>query len=144
MINANCYSLVRFLADFQFLKDFLETEVCQKFPVEWKRSAFFEFVRLWNMPAEGKLSQELNGKILQYIIIPCFSFSFENGEGDTLIGSPPAPDQDCENNVVSTFIIKIIDPEQPFATSDTVRILLLQFSCLLVDQVCKTPFFGRF
>ncbi len=123
----------RFVADFQFLKDFLENDVCGAFPVEWKRAAFFELVRLWNLP-ESNLSQELKGKILQYVIIPCFAKSFDNGEGDALIGSPPAPDQDCPDNVVSTFIAHLIDPENPFGTSDTVRILLLQFSCLLVDQ----------
>ena len=65
----------RFVADLQFLRDFLENEVCASYPVAWKRKAFFEFVKLWNMPesAPGALSQELKAKILQYIIIPCFS-----------------------------------------------------------------------
>ena len=113
--------------------------------MEWKRAAFFEFVRLWKTPvtdqaqttenASNKLiPQELKGKIMQYIIIPAFAFSFDKGDGDKLIGSPPAPDQGDAENVVSTFILDIIDPENPFGTSDTVRILLLQFSCLLVDQ----------
>ena len=61
------------------------------------------------------------------------TISFDAGEGDALIGSPPAPDQDNPENVVSTFINNIIDPDNPFGTSDAVRILLLQFSCLLVD-----------
>ena len=68
---------------------------------------------------------------LDQLIIP--SISFDAGEGDALIGSPPAPDQDNPENVVSTFINHIIDPDNPFGTSDAVRILLLQFSCLLVD-----------
>ena len=112
-------------------------QVCQQFTVDWKRSAFFEFVSLWNQNegAPGGLSQELKAKILQYVLVPCFSHSFESGDGDALIGSPPAPDQDRPENVVSTFINQIINPEQPFGTSDAVRILLLQFSCLLVDQV---------
>lgn len=38
-------------ADFQFFKEFLETEVCENYSVEWKRAAFFEFVRLWKLPA---------------------------------------------------------------------------------------------
>ena len=125
----------RFLTDFQFLKDFLETEVSQKFTVEWKRSAFFEFMSLWKLPeTESRLTQDLKAKILQYILIPCFSWSFEHGEGDKLIGSAPAPDDENNSNVVSAFIQNIIDPENPFGTSDNVRILLLQFSCLLVDQ----------
>jgi transformation/transcription domain-associated protein len=122
----------RFVADFQFLKDFLEHEVCSKFSVDWKRAAFFEFIRLWK--ADQHLSQDLKAKILQYIIIPAFANSFEQGHTDALIGSPPAPDQESEDNVVSSFITNIIETEASYPTSDTVRILLLQFSCLLVDE----------
>ena len=123
----------RYVADFQFLKDFLEKDVCEGYSVDWKRAAFFEFVRLWKA-GDDTLNQDLKAKILQYIIIPSFSYSFEKGDGEKLIGSPPAPDQDVAENVVSTFILEIIDPDNPFKTSDTVRILLLQFSCLLVDE----------
>ena len=126
----------RFVADFQFLKDFLEHEVTSKFSVEWKRAAFFEFIRLWKMPESG-LSQDLKAKILQYIIIPSFATSFERGETDAIIGSPPAPEIDSEDNVVSSFISNIIESgsdSYPACTSDSVRILLLQFSCLLVDE----------
>ena len=59
----------RFIADFQFLKDFLEKDVCESYPVEWKRAAFFEFVRLWKSP-EANLSQDLKAKILQVGISP--------------------------------------------------------------------------
>ena len=130
----------RFLTDFQFLKDFLETEVSQKYSVDWKRAAFFEFVRLWKiaeintMDESQGLTQDLKAKILQYILIPSFSWSFDHGEGERLIGSPPAPDIENDVNVVSSFILNIIDPDNPFGTSDNVRILILQFSCLLVDQ----------
>ena len=60
--------------------------------------------------------QELRGKILQYIIVPAFEYSFEHGgteAAEKLIGSPPAPDQDVAENVVSTFILDIIDPQVP-------------------------------
>ena len=73
-------------------------------------------------------------QILQYVLIPAFYNSFDQGEGDKLIGGPPAPDQDSEDNVISVFINRVIDPENPFGTSDAVRILLLQFSSLLVEQ----------
>ena len=65
----------RFIADFQFLKDFLEKEVCEKYTVEWKRAAFFEFVKLWKSPTVDQqqsgdnvsssktIPQELKGKI---------------------------------------------------------------------------------
>ena len=57
----------RFIADFQFLKDFLEKEVCETYPVEWKRAAFFEFVRIWKVPESNpnSLNQDLKAKILQ-------------------------------------------------------------------------------
>ena len=46
----------------------------------------------------------------------------------------PTPDQDNPRNTISAFIIKIINPENPFWTSDSVRILLMQLSSLLVEQ----------
>ena len=73
-------------------------------------------------------------QILQFILTPSFANSFDKGEGERLIGGTPAPDQDNPDNVISIFILKVIDPENPFGTSDAVRILLLQFSSLLVEQ----------
>ena len=89
----------RFVADFQFLKDFLEHEVCAKFSVQWKRSAFFEFIKLWKL-GDAALSQELKAKILQYIIIPAYANSFEKADTDLIIGGPPSPETDSDDNVV--------------------------------------------
>lgn len=73
-------------------------------------------------------------QIIQFILLPCFQQSFENNEGEKLIGGPAQPDQDNPDNIVSVFINKVIDPDNPFGNSDAVRILLLQFSSLLVEQ----------
>lgn len=70
----------------------------------------------------------------RFKMIPCFATSFERDEGEKLIGGPPSPDQEHPKNVISVFINSVIDPENPFGTSDAVRILLLQFSSLLVEQ----------
>ncbi|XP_027217728.2 transformation/transcription domain-associated protein isoform X2 [Penaeus vannamei] len=121
----------RFIPDFQFLRDFLEQTVAQTYTVDWKRSAFFQFVEVFE---DVSVPQELKAVILQYIIIPCLTVSLENGDGDRLIGYPPAPDQDHPDNVVSVFITRVINPDEPFVYSDAVRILLLQLSCLLVEQ----------
>ncbi|KAK7066693.1 hypothetical protein SK128_022508, partial [Halocaridina rubra] len=121
----------RFIPDFQFLRDFLEQTVAQTYSVEWKRSAFFQFVEVFE---DVSVPQELKARILQYIIIPCITVSLENGDGEILIGYPPAPDQDHHDNVVSVFITRVINPDEPFVYSDAVRILLLQFSCLLVEK----------
>uniref|UniRef100_T1JAK1 Transformation/transcription domain-associated protein n=1 Tax=Strigamia maritima TaxID=126957 RepID=T1JAK1_STRMM len=121
----------RFIPDFQFLKTFLEVTVAHSYSVEWKRMAFFKFVELFH---DQTFPQDLKAKILQYILIPSFALAFESGNGERLIGGPPAPDQDLPDNVISVFINKVINPEDPFGTSDAVRILLLQFSSLLVEQ----------
>ncbi|CAL1278798.1 unnamed protein product [Larinioides sclopetarius] len=121
----------RFIPDFDFLRDFLENTVANNYPVDWKRMAFFKFVELF---CDDSFPQDLKAKILQYILIPSFAVAFERGEGERLIGGPPAPDQDLNENVMSVFINKVIDSDNPFRTSDAVRILLLQFSCLLVEQ----------
>nr|XP_022312772.1 transformation/transcription domain-associated protein-like [Crassostrea virginica] len=73
-------------------------------------------------------------QILQHILISCFHHPFEKNEGEKLIGGPPTPDQDNPENITSAFITKIIDPENLFGISDSVRILLLQFSSLLMEQ----------
>lgn len=124
----------RTIPDFYFLKEFLEKTVGQSYGADWKRASFFKFVELFRNP---NLGQELKAKILQHIIIPGFSVSFERGEGELLIGTPPTPDQDNNESVVSVFINKVIDPDNPFGTSDAVRILLLQLSCLLVEQASQ-------
>ncbi|KAI4484537.1 hypothetical protein M0804_007103 [Polistes exclamans] len=131
LLRATCD---RFIPDFQFLRDFLEHTVAQEYTVEWKRSAFFRFVD--HFPTNS-LSQELKANVLQLIIIPCFAVSFERGEGTKLVGTAPMPYQDNPENVVSVFISKIIDPDNPFGTADCVRIFLLQFSCLLVEQASQ-------
>jgi len=131
LLRATCD---RFLPDFQFLRDFLENTVAQEYTVEWKRSAFFRFVE--HFPTNN-MSQELKANILQLIIIPCFAVSFERGEGTKLVGGAPMPYQDNPENVVSVFISKIIDPDNPFGSADCVRISLLQFSCLLVEQASQ-------
>ncbi|XP_025986851.1 transformation/transcription domain-associated protein [Solenopsis invicta] len=131
LLRATCD---RFVPDFQFLRDFLENTVAQEYTVEWKRSAFFRFVE--HFPTNN-MSQELKANVLQLIIIPCFAISFERGEGTKLVGGAPMPYQDNPENVVSVFISKIIDPDNPFGSADCVRISLLQFSCLLVEQASQ-------
>ncbi|KAI4454767.1 ataxia telangiectasia mutated atm -related [Holotrichia oblita] len=129
LLRATCD---RFIPDFQFLRDFLENTVAQNYTVEWKRSAFFRFVE--HFPSSSISQQELKAKVLQLILIPSFSVSFERGETNKLIGSLPAPYHDNPDNIVSVFINKLIDPDNPFPFADCVRISLLQFSCLLVEQ----------
>uniref|UniRef100_A0A6E8VNF8 FAT domain-containing protein n=1 Tax=Anopheles coluzzii TaxID=1518534 RepID=A0A6E8VNF8_ANOCL len=128
LLRALC---LRFVPDFQFMRDFLQNTVCQSYTVEWKRKAFFQFVEVFPSP---ELAQDLKAKILMMIIIPSFALSFEKGEGNKLVGAPPAPYQEDDSNVVSVFINKVIDPDKPFANEDCVRIALLQFASLLVEK----------
>ncbi|XP_030846194.1 transformation/transcription domain-associated protein [Strongylocentrotus purpuratus] len=121
----------RYLPNFQFFRTFLEETVAQGYSVEQKRHIFFKFVELFH---DKSFPQELKAKALQYVIIPMFAASFDKGEGDSLIGGPPNPGQDSPDNLVSVFISKVIDPENPYGTSDSVRILLLQFAALLVER----------
>lgn len=124
----------RYLCDFEFFKVFLDKTVIETYSIEWKRDAFAKFVNVFHDP---NYPQKLKAKILQYIIIPSFSHSFEKGLGEALLGGPPQPEKENPNNLIHMFINKVIDPicsDKKFIISDAVRILLLQFSCLLVDQ----------
>lgn len=81
------------------------------------------------------VSTELKVKILNSVIIPSFAVSFDKNEGDQLIGAPPNPYQEDENNIVSVFINKVIDPDKSMdEDEDPLRIALLQFACLLVER----------
>nr|XP_018903777.1 PREDICTED: transformation/transcription domain-associated protein isoform X3 [Bemisia tabaci] len=115
----------RFLPSFQKLHNFLETAVAQDYTVEWKRSAFFKFVELYQTP---NVCEELVAKILQFIIIPCFSVCFECGKGDQLILGSDG------HNIVSVFINDVIDIKESSKRADCVRTLVLQLACLLVEQ----------
>lgn len=121
----------RFLPDFGFLREALDGWAARGQTVDWKRASFFRFVKAFHDPA---FPQPLLAKVLQYVIVPAFGASFEKGEGEQLIGGPPQPERDSPDNVISVFINRVIDPENPFGTSDAVRILLLQFACLLVER----------
>ncbi|XP_053373271.1 transformation/transcription domain-associated protein-like isoform X1 [Mercenaria mercenaria] len=121
----------RHVPQYQFVKDFLDNTVAASYSVDWKRKAFFRFVEVFH---DASWNQILKAKIIQYVLLPCFQQSFESGDGEKLIGGPAQPDQDNPDNIVSVFINKVIDPENPFGNSDAVRILLLQFSSLLVEQ----------
>ncbi|KAG9509570.1 Transformation/transcription domain-associated protein, partial [Fragariocoptes setiger] len=120
----------RYLCDFEFLRVFLEKTVIETYSIEWKRKAFNQFVDIFPDP---NYSQELKAKILRYIILPMFSHSFDKGLGEALIGGPPQPDKDLPTNLISLFINKVIDVDNVHV-SDSVRIMLLQFSCLLMEQ----------
>lgn len=122
--------MYRFVCDFDFFRKYLEQTVCH-FNVEWKRQAFFKFKEIFR---DTNYPQELKAKVLQYIIIPMFATSFEKGETEQLIGGPPEPDEDSPNNLISIFINDIIILKSPFRISDSVRIFILQLSCLLLEQ----------
>ncbi|XP_017462467.1 PREDICTED: transcription-associated protein 1 [Rhagoletis zephyria] len=131
LLRALC---LHFIPDFHFLREFLQNTVAQSYTVHWKRKAFFHFVDKFNGTA---LSEDLKAKIITAVLIPCFVVSFDKGEGNKLIGAPPASYTDDENNVVSVFISKVFDPDKPYANEDAVRIALLQFACLLVERASQ-------
>ncbi|KAH8256520.1 hypothetical protein KR032_001949, partial [Drosophila birchii] len=129
LLKALCF---RFIPDVYFLRDFLQNTVAQSFTVTWKRNAFFYFVENFN---NNTLSEELKAKIITAVIIPCFTVSFDKGEGNKLIGAPPTPYQEDEKNIVSVFINKVFDPDKQY--DDAVRIALLQLACLLVERASQ-------
>lgn len=69
------------------------------------------------------------------IIIPSFAVSFDNGDGEELIGISGPSNLDEHHNIVNVFINKVIDPEKNMDDEhDALRIALLQFACLLVER----------
>ena len=46
-----------------------------------------------------------------------FSATFEEGKGDDLLGGAPDPEHDNDENIISVFINKVINPDKPFGSS---------------------------
>lgn len=127
---------MRFIPDFQFLRDFIQNKVCQTYNVDWMRNAFFLYVKFHK---DTMISVDLKVKILSMIIIPGFAICFDKGQGEELICSSAVSSsqqsQDEDDNIVSVFINKVIDPEKSIEDDDdALRIALLQFACLLVER----------
>ena len=80
-----------------------------------------------------RYNNRFKGDILKYILIPCIEHSFEANEHLALIGTSPEPELDSDSNIVSVFMSKIIDTENPSTQSDSVRIYLLQLSSVFVQ-----------
>lgn len=124
----------RYIPEFQFLRKFLEETVAQTYSIDWKRRAFFQFVEIFD---DENVTQDLKANILQYIIIPCFSTSLEKGDAQLLISNSTEPDFNSPDNIVCVFINRIMviaTEDKTNKYKDSLRILLLQLSCLLVDK----------
>ncbi len=106
--------LQRHINSFYFLTAYLETDVARGYTIPQKRKVFFSFVEVYS---SMDYPQELKAKILQYILIPMFAATFEEGKGDLLLGGPPDPEHDSDDNIISVFINKIVNPDKPFGST---------------------------
>lgn len=121
------------LSQFEFFRLYLNRQVATGYSIQIKRDIFFTFVQIFNDANLNSIyTQKLKSSILQYILIPCFTYSFDNGEHEAIIGEVPNPETDSPDNIISVFINNVIDPDHVY--SDSVRIHLLQLSSLFVQH----------
>ena len=106
----------RHINSFHFLTSYLENEVAKGYSIAQKRKVFFSFVEVYPS-SNPEYPQELKAKILQFILIPMFAATFEEGKGDLLLGGPPDPEHDSDENIISVFINKIVNPDKPFGST---------------------------
>lgn len=119
------------LLHYHFFRDFLEKAV-PKYSIQWKRQAFFEFRRVYK---DSNIDDELKAKIIQFVLIPCFAYCFERGQGNELIGCQPGPDSDSNpDSIVNVLIHEVIPQKADEFVGDHVRIALCQLCCLFLDQ----------
>ncbi|OTF83016.1 hypothetical protein BLA29_004623, partial [Euroglyphus maynei] len=132
----------KYHCDFEFLRSFFADEMPKNFSIEWKRNAFLKFCDLFNSnqtkctisDCTMEWSEELKAKILQYIIIPIFSYTFKNGENEKFLG-PPLKDDSTANNQDSNLVSVFIDVLMKETTViDSIAILVLQLGCLIVEH----------
>lgn len=106
----------RHINSFHFLTSYLENEVPKGYSIAQKRKVFFSFVEVYSS-SSPEYPQELKAKILQFLLIPMFAATFEEGKGDLLLGGPPDPEHDSDENIISVFINKIVNPDKPFGST---------------------------
>lgn len=78
----------------------MENEIIKSFTIQWKRKVFFKFVDLY--PKRGS-NNEILGKVLQYLILPCFSMCYKNGEKEQLLCTYTKSDE----NIIGTILNKV-------------------------------------
>lgn len=81
----------------------MEDVVAKTFSSQWKRTAFFRFVEIFQ---DNNMNNHFKSKILQYIILPCISASYENNEQQTLIHGTSDP-SDSSGNIVTAYIYQV-------------------------------------
>lgn len=82
-----------FVTDFSFVREYLETEVIPKMPLQWRRNIFIKVMEmLESNPVIGTGLQYV--KVVQYLIIPSLQWAFERYDTDEIVGSAPIDDTD--------------------------------------------------
>lgn len=82
----------------------MEETVAKTFSPEWKRLAFYRFVEIFK---DNTMSNNFKSKILQYIILPCVSASYEKNEQQLLIYGTPSTSK-LNGNLVTLYIYQVL------------------------------------
>ncbi|XP_043460946.1 transformation/transcription domain-associated protein-like [Leptopilina heterotoma] len=122
---------INFVSNVTMLSDFIEKVIAQTYHIQWKRTAFSKFI--YNFQGK-RVSDELKADILHNIVYKCFEASFKKKEVFEIIGTPPSPNTDDPRNLISIFINKVIDIDNPGELGDRLRVGIFRFACLLVDH----------
>lgn len=81
----------------------MEDTVAKSYSPQWKRTAFFRFVEIFQ---DNNMSNHFKSKILQYIILPCVSASYEKNEQQILIHGSSVS-SDSTGNIVTSYIYQV-------------------------------------
>lgn len=84
----------------QFFRNFLENEVIKESSIQWKRELFFNFIELYQKKG---VNNDILGKIFQYLILPCFSLCYKNGEQEKLLCTQTK----SNDNIIGIILSKV-------------------------------------
>ncbi|XP_029341770.1 transformation/transcription domain-associated protein isoform X2 [Acyrthosiphon pisum] len=121
----------RFPIDINFFRRFLENEIIQSSSIQWKRMVFFKFIELYQ---KRTANTDILGKILQYIILPCFSMCYKKGEKQQLLCTLGKIDE----NIIGVVLNKIFNNIRVVLNGcdfDGIKVFLCQLICLLIDDL---------
>lgn len=72
----------------------------KSYTIQWKRGLFFKFIDLYQKKG---VNSDILGKILQYLILPCFSLCYKNGEEEKLLCTQTK----SNDNIIGIILSKV-------------------------------------
>ncbi|CAH10779.2 Transcription-associated protein 1 [Caenorhabditis elegans] len=143
IVIASCFN-GNFVTDLSFLREYLETEVIPKVPLQWRRELFLRIMQKFDTDPQTAGTSMQHVKALQYLVIPTLHWAFERYDTDEIVGTAPIDDSDSSMDVdpagssdnLVARLTSVIDSHRNYL-SDGMVIVFYQLCTLFVQNASE-------